>query len=176
MGTTVGDPVTPSHAVSTTRPDVWLTDLSLVLMTLIWGVNFSVVKYGTRLVDPLAYNGIRVALAAVSLVLIVVVTGGAWPSRRTALVLLGLGMLGNGLYQIFFVEGIARTRAGDAALLTAASPGLIALIGRMRGLERIRGRGIAGIALSMIGIALVVFGTVHEKTQQATLLGDLLIL
>src|SRR6185503_4428330 len=140
MGTTVGETVTPGHATTATRPGVWLTDLSLVLMTLIWGVNFSVVKYGTRLVDPLAYNGVRVSLAAVTLVLVVFLTGGTWPARRTALVLFGLGVLGNGIYQIFFVEGISRTRASDAALLTAASPGLIAVIGQMRGLERINRR------------------------------------
>ena len=108
MGTTVGETVTPGHATTATRPGVWLTDLSLVLMTLIWGVNFSVVKYGTRLVDPLAYNGVRVSLAAVTLVLVVFLTGGTWPARRTALVLFGLGVLGNGIYQIFFVEGISR--------------------------------------------------------------------
>jgi drug/metabolite transporter (DMT)-like permease len=176
MGTAVDDTVTPGHATSATRPGVWLTDLSLLLMTLIWGVNFSVVKYGTQLVDPLAYNGVRVALAAVSLVLIVVLSGAEWPSRLTMLILLGLGALGNGLYQLFFVEGIARTRAGDAALLTAASPALIALIGRVRGLERIRPRGMVGIGLSMLGIALVVFGTAHGNAQHATLVGDFLIL
>ncbi len=176
MGTAVDDTVTPGHATTATRPGVWLTDLSLLMMTLIWGVNFSVVKYGTQLVDPLAYNGVRVSLAAVSLVLIVVVSGAKWPPRRTVLTLLGLGALGNGVYQLFFVEGIARTRAGDAALLTAASPALIALIGRIRGLERVSARGMAGIGLSMLGIALVVFGTAHGSAQQATLLGDFLIL
>jgi len=176
MGTTVGETVTPGHAADATRPGVWLTDLSLVLMTLIWGVNFSVVKYGTGLIDPLAYNAVRVALAAASLVLVVMLSGGGWPSRRAALKLFALGMLGNGLYQVFFVEGIARTRAGDAALLTAASPGLIALIGWMRGLEQTRARGIVGIGLSMTGIGLVVFGSAHASPEQATLLGDLLIL
>ena len=176
MGTTVGDTVTPGHAVPAPRPGVWLTDLSLVLMTLIWGVNFSVVKYGTRLLDPLAYNGVRVALAAVSLVLIVALTRHRWPARRVSLILLALGMLGNGIYQVFFVEGIARTRAGDAALLTAASPGLIALVGRIRGTERVGARGLFGIVLSMVGIALVVFGTARSGGQRATLIGDLLIL
>jgi drug/metabolite transporter (DMT)-like permease len=176
MGTAVEDTVTPGHATSATRPGVWLTDLALLLMTLIWSVNFSVVKYGVQLVDPLAYNGVRVALAAATLVLIVVLTRAEWPPLRTSLVLLGLGALGNGIYQLFFVEGIARTRAGDAALLTAASPGLIALIGRIHGSERIRARAVAGIALSMLGIGLVVFGTARGSAQHATLLGDFLIL
>jgi drug/metabolite transporter (DMT)-like permease len=176
MGTAVEDTVTPGHATSATRPGVWLTDLLLLGMTLIWSVNYSVVKYGTRLVDPLAYNGVRVALAAASLALIVVLTGNRWPTRRTALVLFGLGVLGNGIYQLFFVEGIARTRAGDAALLTAASPAITAFIGRIHGSERVRARAIAGIALSMLGIALVVFGTARGASQHATLLGDFLIL
>jgi drug/metabolite transporter (DMT)-like permease len=176
MGTAVDDTVTPGHATTATRPGVWLTDLALVLMTLIWSVNFSIVKYGTRLVDPLAYNGVRVSLAAVTLVLIVVVSRTGWPSRRVTFVLLALGALGNGLYQLFFVEGIARTRAGDAALLTAASPGLVALIGRIRGTERVGARALGGIGLSMLGIGLVVFGTAHGQAQHATLLGDFLIL
>ena len=91
MGTAVEDTVTPGHATSATRPGVWLTDLALLMMTLIWSVNFSVVKYGVQLVDPLAYNGVRVALAAVTLVLIVVLTRAPWPPLRTSLVLLGLG-------------------------------------------------------------------------------------
>ena len=145
-------------------------------MALIWGVNFSVVKYGTRLVEPLAYNGIRVTLAAVALIVIVLAVRGTWPNRRDALALLALGALGNGLYQIFFVEGVVRTRAGDAALVIAASPAFIALIGRARGIERIATRGAMGIALSIAGIGLVVFGTSGATAGDATLFGDLLVL
>src|SRR5690242_5551562 len=112
MGSTAGESVqsvTPGHA-TTTRPGVWLTDASLVLMALIWGVNFSVVKYGTDLVAPLAYNGLRVSLAAVLLLVIVAASRTALPPRRDILGLLGLGVLGNGIYQFFFVMGVARTR------------------------------------------------------------------
>ena len=47
----------------------------------------------------------------------------ALPRGATVLALLGLGVLGNGLYQIFFIEGIARTRAGDAALVARRRAG-----------------------------------------------------
>jgi drug/metabolite transporter (DMT)-like permease len=170
---------------SAARPQVRLTELSLVLMSLIWGVNYVVVKYGTTVLDPLAFNGVRVALAAGTLLLVAqfapraAATGATarWPARRDALVLLGLGTLGNGLYQIFFVEGIARTRAGDAALVVAASPAFIALIGRLRGTERVSLRGLVGIALSIAGIGLVVFGAAHGVgTHGASLLGDFLVL
>src|SRR3954468_18605043 len=100
----VSETVTPGHASTSTRPGVWLTELSLVLMALIWGVNFSVVKYGTSLIDPLAYNGLRVVLAAVLLSAIVVVGRMPLPSGRTIAALMGLGVLGNGVYQYFFIE------------------------------------------------------------------------
>lgn len=166
----------PDRATPEARSGVWLTDLLLLLMAVIWGVNFSVVKYGTELVDPLAYNAARVTLAAVALVLVARIARSVWPARRDVLALLALGTLGNGLYQIFFVEGVARTRAGDAALVIAAAPVFIAIIGRIRGVERVSARGVTGIVLSIAGIALVVLASAGGSTGDATLLGDALVL
>jgi drug/metabolite transporter (DMT)-like permease len=146
-------------------------------MALIWGVNFSVVKFGTSLVDPLAYNGLRVAIAAVILAVVALANRSPWPSRRTMATLVGLGVVGNGVYQFFFVEGLARTSASDTALVVAASPAFIALIGRARGVERISRKGVIGICLSIAGIALVVLGSARPRTgQSSSLLGDLLVL
>jgi len=175
MGSTATDTVTPGHA-STTRPGVWLTDIALVLMALIWGVNFSIVKFGTTLVDPLAYNGVRVMIAAIVLMTIVMAGKAPLPSRRVIVSLLLLGVLGNGIYQFFFVEGISRTRASDAALVVAASPAFIAIIGRLRGVERASPRRVTGILLSIAGIALVVFATTRGDDGRSTLSGDLLVL
>lgn len=161
-----------------------VTDLSLLLMALIWGVNYTSVKYGTGVLAPLAFNGVRVALAAVALVIAAQIAARfsntetvGWPGARDTIALLLLGTLGNGLYQILFVEGIARTRAGDAALLIAASPAFIAIIGRLRGTERVERRGVLGIALSILGMALVVVGTTNAGgDEHPTLGGDALIL
>ena len=167
---------------ASTRPSFGPTDLSLLLMALIWGVNYTSVKFGTSIIDPLAFNGVRVALAAVALVVVAhVATKGfaleaGWPRTRDALVLLLLGTLGNGVYQILFVEGIARTRAGDAALLISASPAFIAIMGRLRGSEHVPRRWFIGIALSILGMAFVIVGTTSSTPEhRATLLGDSLL-
>ena len=169
--------MTPGHATSAS-PGVWLTDVSLVAMALIWGVNYSVVKYGAAVFDPLAFNGVRIAIAAVGLLVVTRFSRLVWPGMRTISLLLAIGAIGNGVYQVLFIEGLARTRAGDAALVLAASPAFIALFGRARGVERIGGRGLVGILLNIAGIALVVFGNTHSGAAagQASLLGDLLIL
>lgn len=153
------------------------TDLLLLLMALIWGVNFISVKYATEQMAPLAFNGMRVTIAASTLVLISLVMRGAWPDRRTTIALLLLGALGNGIYQLFFIEGIARTQAGAASLVLAASPAIIAIIGRIRGVERVTRRRVAGITASLGGMALVVFGTEHVASRTPiTLTGNLLVL
>src|SRR3954468_4656186 len=101
---------------TTTRSGFGLTDLMLLTMATIWAINFSVVKYGTTMIPPRAFTGLRVGICAVVLMGIVVWQKKPWPSARDVYVLLFLGIVGNGLYQLLFVEGVSRTRAGNAAL------------------------------------------------------------
>jgi len=167
--------MTPGHA-TTARPGVWLTEASLVLMAVIWAVNFSVVKYGTTLVDPLAYNGIRVGLATLVLIVILAVSGTPLPSRRDVVALLALGVLGNGFYQCLFVIGVSKTSASDAALVIAATPAFVAIIGKLRGSERTSAKRAAGIGLSILGMACVVLGATTATSGNASLTGDLIML
>ncbi|HEY4306443.1 MAG TPA: DMT family transporter [Gemmatimonadaceae bacterium] len=172
---TAGGAVTPGCATSK-RPGVWLTEASLVLMAVIWAVNFSVVKYGTSLVDPLAYNGIRVGLAATVLMVIVALSGTPLPPRKDLLALLGLGVLGNGFYQCLFVIGVSKTSASDAALVIAATPAFVAIVGKLRGSERTTAKRAAGIALSILGMGFVVLGATTGAEGAASLMGDLIML
>ena len=169
---------TPGPRTSAARPGVWLADAALLLMSLIWGVNYSVIKFGTGIVPPLAYNATRIIIAALSLIVVAAIWGGTKPTRRDALVLFGLGVLGNGIYQLFFIEGVARTRAGEAALVVGASPAMIAMFGRLFGIERVSTRGIVGIVLSMLGVGLIVLGRAASRgnNQGGSLSGDLLVL
>jgi drug/metabolite transporter (DMT)-like permease len=158
------------------HPAFSLTDVLLFCMAVIWGINFSIVKSGTAVMAPLAFNATRVSLAAGTLLIIARLSGRPWPVRRDTVHLLLLGALGNGVYQVFFIEGVSRTRAGDAALVVAATPAIVALIGRARGIERISSKGFLGIAISLAGIACVVMGSARAAAGSASLRGDLLIL
>ena len=46
------------------------TDLLLLCMALIWGVNFAVVKFGAAQVPPLVFNSARVVLASVVMMVV----------------------------------------------------------------------------------------------------------
>ena len=58
-GVVASGDVVPSEAEAR-----WVTDLLLLLMATIWGINFSVLKYGTQYIAPLAFNGARIPIAA----------------------------------------------------------------------------------------------------------------
>ena len=178
MASTVQGALAPGRA-HPARPGVSITDLSLLAMALIWGVNFSVVKYGTRFVEPAAFSALRVALASLVLGVIAYALRGQLPSAHERGRLLLLGVLGHGAYQVCFIEGIARSTAGTAALVLAAGPALIAVVGRVLGAERLARRAWGGIALQLLGMAGVVLGSAVQHAAPArgtSPLGPVLIL
>ena len=167
-----------------------LTDALLFTMAVIWGINFVVVKYATHLFSPLAFTGLRVLTVAVFLVAVAVSRGQPMSdnkgrmrgrpllpaiTRADLYRLLLFGFIGNGLYQLFFVIGVAHTRAGNAALIVGAAPAFIALGSRARGLERVRPMTLAGIGLSVIGVAIVILGSARPSNGEVTLLGSILV-
>lgn len=144
-------------------------------MAVIWAVNYSVAKYGTRTVPPLAYNAVRIVMAAAALLAIGLLGSHERPAARDILALLAIGVLGNGVYQFCFIEGLARSRAGTVALMLAGSPAFVAIAGRLSGVEHVGKRGWAGIGLQLAGIAFVIFGSVSHANGDDTLLGSALI-
>ena len=158
------------------RDDVLVTEALLLAMASIWGVNFAVLKYGTTMLDPLAYNGIRMTLATLLLLALIGGQRASLPAWRDVRALLLLGVLGHGIYQALFILGIARTRAGTASLVIASSPAVIAIVGRLLGVEQVTRRAVGGIVLSIAGIAFVIFGSARSADGAASVFGDVLIL
>jgi len=137
-----------------------VTDALLVAMALIWAVNYSVLKFGTRLVPPLAYNGVRIPAAALLQFGVARAMRMGPIARQDAIRLIVLGMLGNGIYQVFFILGQARSRVATTVLMLASGPALAAILGRLRGSEYLNRRSWSGIALQLVGVSCVVLGSV----------------
>jgi drug/metabolite transporter (DMT)-like permease len=173
LSSTRADAAVPT--ATPTAPGFGLTDAGLVLMAVIWGVNYSVVKAGLQALTPLSFTAVRMVLAALVLFGIAFFARDAWPSRRDTGRLLLLGLLGNGFYQLLFISGMARTRAGVAALIVAAGPAWIAIMSRLLGRERVSRLGWAGIGLQLIGVLCVVGSTQKFEGGEQGLIGALLI-
>lgn len=147
-------------------------------VVLIWGANFAVIK--TALVDlhPLAFNALRFPLASLALYAFWRRSGRSLPfDRSDAWTLVGLGILGHVAYQPLFIYGLDHTLAGNSSLLLATVPVWVALMSVALGHERLAAGTWAGIALSLVGIGLVVRGGAASVAfGRSTLTGDLLTL
>ena len=163
-------------------------DALLLLMVLIWGANYTIVKRAFEELPPQAFNAMRVTIA--SLVFLGLI---AWAGRRgrrsTGLPrvfytpeplerrdrwdLVWVGLVGHFLYQSAFIAGLGRTSASNAALIIGATPVVVAVLAAALGLERITRIHWVGVGVSAVGIYFVV-GT-GVSIDGASLGGDLLV-
>lgn len=151
-------------------------DFLLLLMCLIWGVNFSIIKVALEDFHPLSFNAIRFTLASAVLALVARPRASRRkPNRKDLVRLMALGVLANCIYQLFFIHGINLTRAGNAALILGATPVFTTLLSAWRGHERLGRRAILGVAASFLGVSLIVLGSHNSISFAGTFLGDLLI-
>ena len=163
-----------------TRPTTFaglpLTDLTMILVAVIWGVNFPVTKLTLNELSPLAFAALRFTGAALVLWIIWRVREGTKSIPLATLKkLLLLGVIGNTIYQIAFTYGIKLTSAANGSLLIAITPALVAAFGTILGIERIRRTGVIGIALAISGVVFVLLSKGLSFSRDE-LLGDLLML
>jgi drug/metabolite transporter (DMT)-like permease len=88
-----------------------------------------------------------------------------------------LGILAVAVNQYLFLEGLARSTPGHAALLYALTPVFVFLIGWARGSERARALKVLGIAVAFGGTIVVLAGRgALGAAARDMLVGDLLLL
>jgi drug/metabolite transporter (DMT)-like permease len=159
------------------RPIDYRAHGALLFMVVLWAVNFSVSKVALQELHPLAFNALRYPWAAALLYLVLRSRGTVpLPTRADALRVFMLGILGNVIYQMFFIFGLDRTTAGKASLLLASTPIITALLSASLGHERVKPRVWAGVLATFGGIMLVVLGgRARGATGGGTLAGDLIM-
>jgi drug/metabolite transporter (DMT)-like permease len=156
-------------------------DALLLLMTLIWGTNYPLVKSVFGEIDPQAFNALRLLLASVVMVLATRVVRHsdifhtpAPVTRRDWMQFAWLGLVGHCGYQYLFIGGLAKTSVANGALLVSATPVVITLLSTVTGHERIGRRHWAGTLLSLLGLYIVVGRGAH--LTGTSIRGDLMLM
>lgn len=155
-----------------------LVDFMLIGMSVVWGLNFIVVKYALNFFSPLSFNAVRFSLASVILLVFM------WVHERSLKIQRGdlkkfvfLALVGNTFYQILFINGIFRTTAGNSSLFLATTPIFVSLLSSVLGIEKVERRVWQSVFISFLGILLIVAGSGKPLTlTEQSLVGDLLIL
>ena len=143
-------------------------------MVIIWGTNFSAIKYALRDFPEITFNALRLLLAAVVFQIAIARQAASVRvtnlSRRDWFVVFVLAMVGTVLYQLFFLAGVARTSVANSALIFGCTPVAVAIMASVAGHERLTAARWIGAGLSLAGIYALVG---HRATLTATtLVGD----
>jgi drug/metabolite transporter (DMT)-like permease len=155
---------------------------AMFLLVFIWGVNFSVIKAAFADLPPFVFTAVRYACAGAILVVALRFLerpswGDLWRiPRRDLPNLVVLGLLGHAAYQVFFVSGLARTTAGNAALILSMAPIFVGVLAVALGLERPTPRMWIGLLLAFAGLLILIEGHSGIALGLATWAGDLLVL
>jgi drug/metabolite transporter (DMT)-like permease len=153
------------------------TDLMLILMSVIWGLNFTAIKGALADFQPLTFNAIRFGTSSLFLLgLLWIKERNLGIHRKDLARFVVLAIIGNTAYQLFFINGIALTTATSSALILATTPIFIILFGALLDIEKVTSRVVQGVILSFLGVVMIVLGAGDALTfSSQSLLGDLLI-
>lgn len=141
--------------------------LLAILITAIWGVNFSVIKLGLNAVDPLILAGIRFTLCALPALFFIRKPDVKWRYIISYGLVFGIGLWG--LVNLGIKTGLS---AGIASLLLQFSAFFTILLGSLVFKESLNRYQIAGFTLACMGLLSIVFIT----DGSVTLFGTLLVL
>ena len=137
-----------------------LPELVLFAVAAVWGINPPVIKLGLQSIPPQPYNVARLVVAClVSFLALYASRCHRRPSRGDLWRIFKVSAFGFFVFQIFFAEGIARTTSGNASFILCLMPASVLLINRLFGLETISRSVAAGIACSILGVAVIVVGS-----------------
>ena len=148
------------RGVSTIRPavagraDVW-ANASAATAAVLFGASVVAVRVAVRDVPPISLAVLRIGqggllLAGILLVVAPDLLRVRW-ERLRLFALLGLVLFA--LFPLTFNIGLRYTEASRGAVMLATMPIWSALLGRVAG-ERLTGRQVVGVGLSVVGIAL----------------------
>jgi len=135
-------------------------------MSALWGASFPMIRIASPALGPFGLAGMRCALAALVLALLMRLLRNRWPPRAAwpGLALLAVLTVA-GPFVLFNYAGLVLP-AGYSAVLNATAP-LFGVLGAAAiGEERLTGRRLAGCVLGFAGVALLVqLGPVAVSTQ-----------
>ncbi|UFW49220.1 MULTISPECIES: DMT family transporter [Bradyrhizobium] len=129
----------------------------LLLLSLIWGSSFTLIKVAVPTIPPFTMVAVRVTIAAMLLLLLAIAQGHALPRQRSVWAAFFVqGLLQSALPFTLISWGEVSIPSGLAGVLNATPPMFVLAIAITtgRGRQAVTRRKIIGVALGLAGVAL----------------------
>lgn len=149
----------------------------LILVQVLFGLNFAASKYIVGRIDPFLWSNIRFFIAGVIMLLATSILKRPHPkpTKEFFLPLIPLSLLGMALGQGLFLFGLRHTTSINTAILTSTIPILTIVIVILRKQEKLTLQKLIGLVFSFIGVIFIKDLANLEFSSQ-TIFGDLLVL
>ncbi|MFU2207567.1 DMT family transporter [Solidesulfovibrio sp. C21] len=120
---------------------------------------------------------VRFALASLVLVPLTMAVEGRFPriAPRTLAILAAQSLCGSFLFTVCLLKGLRLTGAADAGVVAATTPAMVALLGWLLFRERPGRRALAGIVLTVAGVAAVNAAPANAHGASSALIGNGLV-
>jgi len=134
----------------------WGIELLLLNVVIIWGINYTIGKYGLEEFSAVEFTTLRmIAAAPLLLLLTFYIEKSLYMERRDILRLIVVSIVGIVLYQTLFMETIKYTSATNASLLISISPIFTTMFAILLKQEKFSSRKLVGSTIACGGAALV---------------------
>jgi drug/metabolite transporter (DMT)-like permease len=161
-------------ASAKSRPSKTLLIGALILMLILWSLNYIAGKIALRTMDPVTLACFRLVLAALVMVPVYLCQQNRTPLKAVDIwPFTYLGVLGVILNQGLFTVGLNFTTSDHSAVIIAIGPIFVLLFARALKLEVFTAGKLLGMAISFVGVFLL--ETEHGSPANSPfLLGDLI--
>ncbi|MCA9036083.1 MAG: DMT family transporter [Planctomycetaceae bacterium] len=180
-----GVPAASQHAAgtavsdhSTAQQTMW-SELSLVGVAFIWGINIPIMKNGLDQMNWYGLNAIRLVFSASVLALLGwrEFRGGTRPAKTLKKShVFAYAVIVSGLYQFLFLLGISRTTSANTSLIISTIPMWTALAARVFLKEKLRPLAWFALTIAFVGTVVVALQKTGGDQHQQSLIGNLCII
>jgi len=154
------------------------TDTLMIMAIFFWGINFSIVKIALQEFDPLGFNGFRMVIASLFLIIIQLIRGENFFIEKTDIgKIVLLGLIGNTIFQLLFINGLNLSKASNISVVMAMIPLFVAILSSLLKIEKIHWAAWMGIIISLVGFYFVIAeqGSIIH-TSWKNIKGDMIVL
>jgi drug/metabolite transporter (DMT)-like permease len=149
----------------------------LVLVILLWGVNWPVMKEVVGHMPPISFVASRLLLGAVSLLIFTAALRQLrLPSKADLPVILSVGVLQMGLFMLLVTIAVQYVPAGRAGILAYTTPLWVVPLALIFLKERVGWAKAGGLLIGLAGVGVLFNPAAFDWTQRPVLLGNGLLM
>lgn len=153
----------------------WMVWLLILLITLIWGYAWVLMKGSLQFMGPFTFSAFRFGTGTIVLLLVVFFMKMGAPPKKQWIHLIVLGILQTAIVFLLVMYGLSFVGAGKSSVLLYSMPIWSSILAVKFLNEKITGAKMIGLGLGMVGLFMILGWDLWVGQEPKAILGEVLI-